>query len=137
MSNSLVQKSLDILDSEKVVKQGKIRKADKGVLDLIPVNHRLTSKRSKSRKDILKKPKRVTVYQAKKQLEVKSDPIAENIKTLLYFSRTSFDSNTEEKLLERVVKNQSTSKEKIEKPETSVFTEEDHKNFQLEYLNEE
>lgn len=137
MSNSLVQKSLDILDSEKVAKQGKIRKADKGVLDLIPVNHRLTSKRSKSRKDILKKPKRVTVYQAKKQLEVKTDPIAENIKTLLYFSRTSFDSNTEEKLLERVVKNRSTSKEKIKKPETSVFTEEDHKKFQLEYLNEE
>ncbi|XP_051174685.1 uncharacterized protein LOC127290253 [Leptopilina boulardi] len=136
MSNSLVQKSLDILNSEKVVKQGKVRRADKGILDLIPVNHRLTSKRSKSRKDILKRPNRVTVYEAKKQLEVKSDPTEENIKKLLSFGKTTIDFKTADKLLERALRKRYISKEEVKETETTVFTEEDRKKFELEYFNE-
>lgn len=136
MSNSLVQKSLEILNSEKPVKQGKIKRTDKGILGLIPVNHRLTSKRDKSRKDILKRPNRVTVYEARKQLEVKSDPTEENIKKLLSLGKTNIDSETAEKLLQRAVKKRYIYKEEKQKEETTVFTEEDRRKFEAEYFNE-
>lgn len=40
----------------------------------------------------------MTVYEARKQLEVKSDPTEENIKKLLSLGKTNIDSETAEKV---------------------------------------
>lgn len=139
MSKFLVQKSLELLDFDKEVKQGKVkkRKRDKGIFDLIPVNHRLTSNRSKSNKNIvIERSSKLNINEAKKRLEAKSDPTEENIKKLLLLGNNRIDPETADRLIERAVKKRYLLKEDPKEEETTAFTEEDFKNFEKEYLAE-
>ncbi|XP_016841385.1 nicotinamide riboside kinase isoform X2 [Nasonia vitripennis] len=142
MSNALVRKSLELISFETdVIKDKRKKKKTKssGALDLIPVNHRIISKNKKKGSTVLlKRSSKITVYDAKKQLETKSDPTEENVKRLLLLSGNRLDSDTSEKLLSRASK-KLIHKKKEEKPveeERTVFTEEDFKKFEAEYVDE-
>ncbi|XP_033209138.1 active regulator of SIRT1-like [Belonocnema kinseyi] len=139
MSNSLVHKSLELLEYEQEIKQGKSKKRskNKGILDLIPTNHRLTSKRKKSKTETpVNRSSRLNIYEAKKRLEAKTDPTEGNIKKLLLLGNSRLDSETADKLIERAVKKRYIHKEEKREEQTTVFTEEDFKKFEQEYLAE-
>ncbi|XP_015587856.1 uncharacterized protein LOC107264278 [Cephus cinctus] len=138
MSNSLVQKSLELFGYEKDSKQGKKRKLKRyrGVLDLIPTQHKVVSKRKKSDDNIvISRSSKITVHEAKKQLETKSDPTEENVQRLLILSNNRIDTKTTDTLLERALKKQRKSKPiKETQNESSAFTEADFIKFEKEFL---
>ncbi|XP_012274230.1 active regulator of SIRT1 [Orussus abietinus] len=135
MSNSLVRKSLEILNYEKDLKQGKKKKErSKSTLDLIPAKHRTVSRRKADTTAVLRRSSKITVHEAKKQLCSKTDPIEENVQRLLLLSSGHLDTETFDKHINRAVKQYVPKKEKPAVPETTAFTEEDFKKFEQEYI---
>ncbi|XP_076656352.1 active regulator of SIRT1 isoform X2 [Halictus rubicundus] len=141
MSNSLVRKGLELLGYEKTLKQEKRKRKHtkyKGTLDLIPPKHRILSKNDKTDLGtILGRSSKVTVYETKKKLASEKDPTDENVQRLLMLSTNRIDSNVADKLLERAIKKRYIpKKEKPKEPEATVFTEEDFKKFEQEYVDQ-
>ncbi|XP_076172270.1 active regulator of SIRT1 [Ptiloglossa arizonensis] len=141
MSNSLVNKGLEILGYEKSLKQEKKKRKHikyKGTLDLIPSKHRILSKNDKTDLGtILGRSSKVTVYETQKRLIVQEDPTDENVQKLLMLSSNRIDQDTTNKLLNRAVKKKYIpKKEKHKKPESTAFTEEDFKKFEQEYIDQ-
>ncbi|XP_012229412.1 active regulator of SIRT1-like [Linepithema humile] len=142
MSNLLVHKSLELLGYEKDLhkehKKKKKRKniKYKGVLDLIPAKHRITSKNDKTDLGtILGRSSKTTVYETQKRIATQQDPTDENVQRLLLLSNNRINPETASKLLHRAVKKKySPQEEKPKEPEKTVFTEEDFKKFEQEYL---
>ncbi|XP_053974333.1 active regulator of SIRT1-like [Hylaeus anthracinus] len=141
MSNSLVNKGLELLGYEKSLKQEKKKRKHvkyKGTLDLIPPKHRVLSKNDKTDLGtILGRSSKVTVYETKKRLEAEKDPTDENVQGLLMLSSNRINPDTANKLLNRAIKKKYIpKKEKPKEPETTVFTEEDFKKFEQEYVDQ-
>ncbi|XP_043678247.1 active regulator of SIRT1-like isoform X2 [Vespula pensylvanica] len=137
MSNSLVRKSLELSGYDDMKKEKKKKKHNgyKGTLELIPTKYRIiTSKEKTNINNILGRSNKVTVYEAKKRLETKKDLIEENIQNLLLLSNNCLDQHT---VLKRAVKKRYIPKEKKKaKQESTVFTEEDFKKFEQEYVDQ-
>ncbi|XP_076238194.1 active regulator of SIRT1 isoform X2 [Calliopsis andreniformis] len=141
MSNTLVRKGLELLGYEKSSKQEKRKRKHvkyKGALDLIPPKHRILSKNDKTDLGtILGRSSKVTVYETQKRLAVQEDPIGENVQRLLMLSDNRVDPKIATKLIERATKKRYIPKiEKPKEPEATVFTEEDFKKFEQEYIDE-
>ncbi|OAD52588.1 Active regulator of SIRT1 [Eufriesea mexicana] len=141
MSNLLVRKGLELLGYEKNVKQEKRKKKHtkyKGTLDLIPPKHRILSKNDKTDLGtILGRSSKVTVYETQKKLAVQEDPTDENVQRLLMLSNNCIDPDTTNKLLNRAVKKRYIPEaKKLKKPETTVFSDEDFKKFEKEYVDQ-
>ncbi|XP_076620747.1 uncharacterized protein LOC143341650 [Colletes latitarsis] len=141
MSNSLVNKGLELLGYEKSIKQEKKKRKHikyKGTLDLIPPKHRIVSKKDKTDLGtILGRSSKVTVYETQKRLVAQKDPIDENVQKLLKFSTNHINLDTTNKLLNRAIKKKCIPrKEKPKEPETTAFTEEDFKKFEQEYMDQ-
>ncbi|XP_011499012.1 PREDICTED: active regulator of SIRT1-like [Ceratosolen solmsi marchali] len=136
MSNSLVKKSLELLTFENDVVNDKSKKrksTSAGILDLIPTKHRLISKDNK--KVILKRSSTLTVADAKKKLETKSNRMEENIRKLLRLSNCKYDEEVMKKVIDRGVKKRYlTEEDKPVEEEKTVFTEEDFQKFEAEYF---
>nr|XP_050860944.1 active regulator of SIRT1-like isoform X2 [Vespula vulgaris] len=137
MSNSLVRKSLELSGYDDMKKEKKKKKHNgyKGTLELIPTKYRIiTSKEKTNINNILDRSNKVTVYEAKKRLETKKDLMEENIQNLLLLSSNCLDQHT---VLKRAVKKRYIPKEKKKaKQESTVFTEEDFKKFEQEYVDQ-
>lgn len=141
MSNSLVHKSLELLgyekDLQKEQNKKKKRKAVgyKGVLDLIPTKHRIISKNDKTDLDtILGRSSKTTVYETQKRLAIQKDPTNKNVQRLLLLSSNRIDSETANNLLQRAVGKRYIQQEKLKKSEETIFTEEDFRKFEQEYV---
>ncbi|XP_011695791.1 PREDICTED: active regulator of SIRT1-like [Wasmannia auropunctata] len=141
MSNSLVHKSLELLgyekDLQKEQNKKKKRKAVgyKGVLDLIPTKHRIISKNDKTDLDtILGRSSKTTVYETQKRLAIQKDPTNKNVQRLLLLSSNRIDSETANNLLQRAVGKRYIQQEKPKKSEETIFTEEDFRKFEQEYV---
>ncbi|KAL2714426.1 active regulator of SIRT1-like isoform X1 [Vespula squamosa] len=138
MSNSLVRKSLELSGYDDMKKEKKKKKHNgyKGTLELIPTKHRIISSKEKTNiNNILGLSNKVSVYEAKKQLETKKDLIEENVQNLLLLSSNCLDQHTVDKVLKRAVKKRYIPKEKKKtKQESTAFTEEDFKKFEQEYV---
>lgn len=141
MSNSLVRKSLELLGYEKDTKHEKRKKKrinPGSKLELIKAKHRIISQETKT--DLvtaLGRSGKVSVYEARKRKATRRDPTDENVQKLLLLSTKRVDSETAEQLLERGVKKKCIpKKEKPKEQESTVFTEEDFKKFEEEYMNE-
>lgn len=138
MSISLVHKSLELLNYEEDLRkeQKKRRKHKdtryKGVLDLIPTQHRIISKHDKT--DFPRSSK-TTVHETKKRIAAQQDSTDKNVQRLLLLSSNRIKSETANKLLQRAVKKKYThQQEKPKESEGTVFTEEDFKKFEQEYI---
>ncbi|XP_076763119.1 uncharacterized protein LOC143430631 [Xylocopa sonorina] len=143
MSNSLVEKGLELLGYKNDVKQrkkGKKHMKYKGTLDLIPPKHRILSKNDKiDLCTILGRSSKVSVYEAQKRLTRQKDPTNKNVQRLLMLSKNRIPLQTANKLLDRAVKKPNTPKKKKKKSketETTAFTEEDFKKFEKEYVDQ-
>ncbi|XP_012346116.1 active regulator of SIRT1 [Apis florea] len=141
MSNSLVRKGLELMGCEKSIKQERKKRKHikyKGTLDLIPPKHRILSKNDKTDLGtILGRSSKVTVYETQKKLAAQKDSTDTNIQRLLILSNNRLDPNTTNKLLERALKKKYIPEvKKPKEPETTVFTEEDFKKFEKEYMDQ-
>ncbi|XP_034937505.1 active regulator of SIRT1-like [Chelonus insularis] len=138
MSNSLVRASLDLISLENDVKEEKKKKKNrsKDILHLIPSNHRNIKKNKKADSSIgFQHSRKITVYEAKKQLAKKTDPTNDNVHKLLLLGGNKIDSNAAKKFFERGIKKRAVIEEdKLEEEEKTVFTEEDFQNFEKEYF---
>ncbi|XP_011168933.1 active regulator of SIRT1-like [Solenopsis invicta] len=143
MSNSLVHKSLELLGYEREVQrlQGESKKKRKkrkdtkykGVLDLIPIKHRIVSKNDHD--TILDRSSKTTVYETQKRLAEQKDPTDENVQRLLLLSSNHLNPKTANNLLQRAVGNKYIPEQKKpKKSEQTAFTEEDFKKFEQEYM---
>ncbi|KAL2738160.1 active regulator of SIRT1-like isoform X1 [Vespula maculifrons] len=121
-----------------IEKKKKKHNGYKGTLELIPTKYRIiTSKEKTNINNILDRSNKVTVYEAKKRLETKKDLMEENIQNLLLLSSNCLDQHTVNKVLKRAVKKRYIPKEKKKaKQESTVFTEEDFKKFEQEYVDQ-
>ncbi|GAB1866285.1 Active regulator of SIRT1 [Camponotus japonicus] len=138
MSTSLVHKSLELLNYEEDLRKElkKRRKCKdtryKGVLDLIPTQHRIISKHDKT--DFARSSK-TTVYETQKRIAAQQDSTDKNVQRLLLLSSNRINSETANKLLQRAVKERYIhQQEKPKESEETVFTEEDFKKFEQEYI---
>ncbi|KAG7205427.1 hypothetical protein KM043_007420 [Ampulex compressa] len=139
MSNSLVRKGLELLGYDNDPKQEKKKRKYtkyKGALDLIPTKHRIISKNDTTDLgSILGRSGKTTVYETRKRITARKDPTEENVRRLLTLSSSRIDPETADKLLNRAVKKRYIPKEeKPKETEKTVFTEEDFKKFEEEYV---
>lgn len=138
MSNSLVRKSLELSGYEDIRKNKKKKRHNgyKGALELIPVKHRIISPKEKTNINaVLGRLSKATVYEVKKQLESKQDSTEETVQNLLLLSSNRIDRTTVDKVLKRAGKIAPEEKKDV-KEESTVFTEEDFKKFEEEYIDE-
>ncbi|XP_043486140.1 active regulator of SIRT1-like [Polistes fuscatus] len=142
MSNSLVRKSLELSGYNDFKKEKKKKKNKhngyKGTLELIPAKHRIVSSKEKTNiNNIFGWSKKVNIEEAKKRLESKKDLTEENVQNLLLLSSNHLDQHMVDKVLKRAVEKRYTKKlKKKKKQESTVFTEEDFKKFEEEYIDE-
>ncbi|XP_039312844.1 active regulator of SIRT1-like [Solenopsis invicta] len=137
MSNSLVHKSLELLGYEKEQRlQGESKKKRKKhkdikyeeILDLIPVKHRFVSKNGKTESS------QTSVYKIQKHLAEQKDPPEENVQLLL-FGNNHLNPEIANNLLQHDVQNKfNQQQKKPKKLEQTVFTEENFKKFEQEYV---
>ncbi|XP_015188085.1 PREDICTED: active regulator of SIRT1-like [Polistes dominula] len=145
MPNSLVRKSLELsgyndFNKEKKKKKNK-HNGYKGTLELIPAKHRIISSKEKTNiNNIFGWSKKVNIYEAKKQLKSKKDLTEENVQNLLLLSSNRLDKHMVDKVLKRAVDKRFAKKPKMKKKkkkqESTVFTEEDFKKFEEEYIDQ-
>ncbi|XP_012528697.1 uncharacterized protein LOC105832367 [Monomorium pharaonis] len=144
MSNSLVHKSLELLGYEKEglrTEQKKKKKKRKnirykGVLDLIPIKHRIIPKNNNTGIDtILSRSSKTTVYETQKRLGAQKDPTDENVQRLLLLSSNRINSGTANNLLQRAVgEKYIQDQQKSKELEQTAFTEGDFEKFEQEYV---
>ncbi|XP_055643624.1 uncharacterized protein LOC129779890 [Toxorhynchites rutilus septentrionalis] len=148
MSKSLAKKALalveeGLLDSSK--KSGPVKdKQQKGNgSELIPQHHKMVrsvgKKGHKESKEVLRRPKNLSVIEARKRIQNRKDNTEDNIRKLLLLSSANISNETSAKLFKRAQTGRYVVKadDIFEKEETeeSVFNEEDFKNFEQELLS--
>ncbi|XP_055548658.1 active regulator of SIRT1-like [Wyeomyia smithii] len=145
MSKSLVRKALALaeegLECSSNKKTTKQSTAVKDTSDLMPQHHKsvrhVGKKGSKVPKDVLKKRiGKLTVVEARKQLQNRTDNTDDNIRKLLLLSSANIGRQGNAKLVKRAQTGRYVVKAKEivpkQKAEKSVFSEEDFRKFEEE-----
>ncbi|XP_044736183.1 uncharacterized protein LOC123298288 [Chrysoperla carnea] len=138
MSASLVRKSLQLVDSNNTKDHRKKRGSSNQ-----QKSHFLTKsilkKGKKEKVNLLQVQKKLTVEDIKRELRNKQNKLQENVEKLKKLHKSvELDPETTQLILERAIQKrpvsiQSTQKEK---PEESIFTEQDLKDIEEEYYKE-
>ncbi|XP_076383942.1 uncharacterized protein LOC143258751 [Megalopta genalis] len=140
MSDSLVNKGLELLGYERTLNQEKKKQNHtkyQDTLDLISSKHKIISRNNKiDLATIFKRSRKVSIYETKKKLASEKDLTDKNVERLLMLSKNRINTNVTVKLLDRAVKKKCIpKKEEPKEPETTEFTEEDFMKFEQEYVD--